>query len=287
MKWLERCLDSIVDSSIELDAYIVDNGSTDGSQEFITTKYPQFTFYQSPTNSGFGAANNIGLKYAIENDYDYVYLLNQDAWVESNTIAVLIEQQKLNPEYGILSPLQTNAEKNALDKNFVGWFSKNHIAVSDAYCNTVKDLYDTDFVMAAHWLISKDCLNVVGGFSSMFYHYGEDANYIHRARYHKFKIGIAPKVIGVHDREFREPSKAKDVYMIPIPFLIISSDINRSYFKAVTRAYVSMMYLAFKNVSKYRDICILLRSIFRIYPVFRIYRDRKTNKLKVCDFTSK
>lgn len=278
MKWLERCLDSIVDSSIELDAYIVDNGSTDGSQEFITTKYPQFTFYQSPTNSGFGAANNIGLKYAIENDYDYVYLLNQDAWVESNTIAVLIEQQKLNPEYGILSPLQTNAQKNALDKNFAVASARNSKLVSDYIMQCEKqELYEVNFTMAAHWLISNKCLRTVGLFSPVFYHYGEDDNFIHRARYHKFRIGIIPSVVGVHDREYRENSKNKDIYMIYLPFLVNSSNINKPYFLSLIKALLETFILAISCTRKYKDIRILLKYLFRIYPLIEIYRDRRKN----------
>ncbi|MFR9627827.1 MAG: glycosyltransferase [Rikenellaceae bacterium] len=280
MKWLERCLDSVVNSSIPLDAYIVDNGSTDGSQQFITANYPQFTFYQSPTNSGFGAANNIGLKYAVEHNYDYVYLLNQDAWVEADTIEVLIKHQKKSPEYGILSPLQTNAEMNMLDKNFAAACAKNREIFSDYVLGQKnKTLYDVNFVMAAHWLISRECLLKVGVFSPVFYHYGEDDNYIHRAKYHNFRIGVATDALGVHDREYRETSKEKAIYMIVLPFLIISSNINYPLFLSIVKAYIKTIYSAIIQSYKYRDIFILLKYIFRIYPIYNIYRDRKRNMI--------
>ncbi|MFR9648737.1 MAG: glycosyltransferase [Rikenellaceae bacterium] len=206
MRWLERCLESVVGSSIPLDAYIVDNGSNDGSQQFITTNYPQFIFYQSPTNAGFGAANNVGLKYAVEHDYDYVYLLNQDAWVMIDTIQTMIEEHRCNPEYGILSPLQVNAGLKGLDKNFSLCCPRGMLL--DSLCGNLKSLYETQFTMAAHWLISRKCLCDVGGFSPSFPHYGEDHNYVHRAIYKGYKIGIASKVFAVHDRENRVESKA-------------------------------------------------------------------------------
>ena len=54
--------------------------------------------------------------------------------------------------------------------------------------------------MAAHWLITRKCIDTVGGFSPSFYHYGEDNNYIHRTNYWKLKVGIVPSAKAVHDR---------------------------------------------------------------------------------------
>ena len=82
MKWLERCLSSLTSSTVPSDVYIVDNGSTDGSQDYIRSNFKDAIFVQSEENLGFGKANNIGLQYAYEKGYEYVYLLNQDAWVE-------------------------------------------------------------------------------------------------------------------------------------------------------------------------------------------------------------
>ncbi len=279
MQWLERCLDSVVNSSIPLDAYIIDNGSTDGSQEFIQTKYSQFTFYQSPTNSGFGAANNIGLKYSVEHDYDYVYLLNQDAWVDPETISTLIEQQKLNPEYGILSPLQTNAARSMLDRNFAAACAKNRELFSDYVMqHSKKSLYEIDFVMAAHWLIARNCLKTVGLFSPIFYHYGEDDNYIQRAQYHKFKVGIVPSVIGVHDREYRETPKSKDVYMLTPMFLIYASDINRPFAHSAAKSCKNLFLGIVSKMVKYRDNRILCSSLPLIFGLGKISRNRTLNK---------
>ena len=278
MKWLERCMGSVANSSVPLDAYIIDNGSTDGSQQFIAANYPQFIFYQSPTNSGFGAANNIGLKYAIENDYDYVYLLNQDAWIEPNTISTLVEQQKLNPEYGILSPLQTNAEKTKLDRNFAAFVSKEMILFSDLILNSLASVYSVNFVMAAHWLISKECLRTVGFFSPIFYHYGEDDNYVHRAKYFKFQVGIVTDVVGVHDREFREMTKKRDVNLLSIVFFIRSSNINHSFCSAAVNAYLRMIWKTIQLIRKYRDLSIIFIPFLFIFKLGKIYRDREINK---------
>ena len=66
MKWVDRCFDSLIDSTYPNDVFVVDNGSTDGTQDYIKSKYPNVIFVQSGENLGFGKANNLGFKYAIE-----------------------------------------------------------------------------------------------------------------------------------------------------------------------------------------------------------------------------
>ena len=46
LKWMKKCLDSIRQSSIPLDTIIIDNGSTDGTQDFIKKEYPEMKFVQ-------------------------------------------------------------------------------------------------------------------------------------------------------------------------------------------------------------------------------------------------
>ena len=218
MPWAERCFDSLKASSALHDVFVVDNGSSDGSQKFIQERYPDIIFHQSETNLGFGRANNIGLQYAIEHGYDYVYLLNQDAWVMPETFEELITISQKHPEYGILSPMQMKADCKHLDGNFIKNVllcekTKEPYFIEDAYFNQLEEVYEVDFVMAAHWFITRKCLETVGGFSPTFPHYGEDSNFIHRAKYWDFKVGIVPNSRAVHDRGDAHWSKEKQTYI--------------------------------------------------------------------------
>lgn len=222
MSWIERCLNSIKDSSISADVFIVDNGSSDGTIEYIKSRCDVHKFIISENNLGFGKANNIGLEYALNNNYDFVYLLNQDAWVEPDVFEKLISLQQTNKEFGILSPLQLNRDKNKLDQNFIDCCPK--AMISDAMCNRLSNLYETKTVMAAHWLLSRECILKIGLFSPTFPHYGEDDNYIQRTKYHHLKIGIVPIAKAVHDREFRPYNLTKSQYYFYIQNLIILSN---------------------------------------------------------------
>ena len=206
MRWIDKCLTSLLKSSILVDCIVIDNKSSDNTVETIKRNYSFCKIIESKENLGFGKANNIGLQYAIDNDYDFVYLLNQDAWIFPDTLSLLVDASLSHPEYGILSPLQMDASCNKLDKNFQICCPKN--LTSDSICGCLKDVYPTSFVMAAHWLIPKDILLKIGGFSPSFPHYGEDHNYVQRMTYKHFKIGIVPAAKAVHDREFRKDSKS-------------------------------------------------------------------------------
>lgn len=216
MRWIKRCLESLMSSTLIRGVYVIDNGSTDGTQDYIKENYSWVKFKQNKKNEGFGRANNIGLEYALENQYDYVYLLNQDAWMLPDNMEQLVEVQKQNPCYGILSPFQLQANMQKLDHNFgVGvcsMTSNNHL-FEDFFFNRIKAVYEVPYVMAAHWLISRECLEKVGGFSPTFPHYGEDNNYAERVVYHGLKIGIVPKAVAVHDRAERKNSLGKDMYI--------------------------------------------------------------------------
>ena len=62
MKWAERCFSSLRKSSVPVHTIVVDNGSIDGTQEFITTHFQEVEFVQSAENLGFGKANNLGME---------------------------------------------------------------------------------------------------------------------------------------------------------------------------------------------------------------------------------
>jgi GT2 family glycosyltransferase len=263
MPWIEKCIGSVLDSTVAADIILIDNGSSDGTQEYVKQNFPAIIFIQSEENLGFGKANNIGFRYALKKGYEYVYLLNQDAWIFPDTFKNLIQIHQLNPDYGILSPIQMQANMRYMDHNFglkVCFQIKENEFISDLYTNSVKDVYEVPVVMAAHWLISKKCLEIVGGFSPSFPHYGEDDNWCHRANYWGFKIGIVPAAKGVHDRENRVMTIKYQIYMFYIGLIRSISNplMSGKYF--ILRMVKDCMLHIFKtnNISPLIYLCKFL-----------------------------
>jgi len=210
-KCIKKCLSSLEQSDYR-DHYIlvIDNASTDNTLNIIRNEFPNIKLFISEKNHGFGKANNIGIKCALEMNAHYVFLLNQDAYITNDTIQKLIDTHHNNPQYGVLSPIHLSEAGN-LDCKFQKYITSqcNDKLISDLILRKpIKDIYDVSFVNAAAWLLPKETLAKVGGFMPVFHHYGEDDNYIHRCIYHKVKIGIVPNSFITHDR-LQAPSKLK------------------------------------------------------------------------------
>ncbi|WP_294303757.1 glycosyltransferase family 2 protein [uncultured Chryseobacterium sp.] len=204
MKWAEKCFTSLRLSSVPVHCIVVDNGSTDGSQEYITTHFPEVEFIRSEKNLGFGKANNIGIEKAYRKGADFFYLMNQDAWIYEDSVEKLIAVYQSYPdkgEIGILSPMHIDGTEKKLDIFLDKYIAHNFETrlISDLYFQSLKPYYEVSFINAAHWLLPKETIETVGGFNPYFFHYGEDAEYVNRILFHKKKTLLVPESKVIHD----------------------------------------------------------------------------------------
>lgn len=91
-RFLKECLDSVLNQTYRnYQIILVDNGSTDGSVEFIEKNYSEVKLIRNDKNFGFAEGNNIGIRRALEDaTVEYVALLNNDVKVDRNWLAELI-----------------------------------------------------------------------------------------------------------------------------------------------------------------------------------------------------
>ena len=288
MQWIKKCIESALNQSIGIKIIVVDNNSIDGTVSFVKKEFPQVVLLEQTKNLGFGAANNIGISYALKNNTSYVFLLNQDAYLEFNTIDKLIVVSKNNPEFGILSPIHLNGDGSKVDNNFSKYIKVNETLFYDALKNDfLKAIYTVPFVNAAGWLLPKKTLETIGGFDPLFYHYAEDDNYCQRALFHDYKIGVVPSCYIKHDREFRKPKKVinnNDKIILRERYLKLKwANINQEVEaeilinKRKLKTYIPKLVIKFKfNKAKY---CLReLNLINKIIP--EINKSRKLNKIK-------
>lgn len=269
IKWIDKVINSLNRSSKETKMIIVDNGSRDGTTELIDKNHPKIQLVKLEENLGFSKANNLGIEIAINNNADFVFLLNHDAWVEDDTIDKLTKTALKNPEYGVFSPIHLNGKGDKLDENFSYFVGPKFCPnlINDFYLgNKLKEVYESKFVNAAAWLISRRCLEKVGGFNPIFQMYGEDDNYVQRLKYHSFKLGIVPHCKIFHDREARPLSihKKNDYENYKRAVLLKYSDPNNS--KNIIREYRYLLFKIIKQTMKFNlnQVSIDIKKIFFI-----------------------
>jgi GT2 family glycosyltransferase len=262
---------------------VVDNGSRDGTLEALRERYPRVEIIETSRNLGFGKANNIGMRLALAGGCDYVYLLNQDAWVYPDTIESLVDIQRKNPRYLVLSPMQMQSDGVTMERNFRQLCERSdNISpdfAGDFAAGTLKELSAVRFVLAAHWLVSRKCLDEIGGFAPIFPHYGEDDNYLQRVNYHDYKVGICTSVKGVHDRDESKWDNRHRITFMYILYLIKSCDINRNGLRAWISAIWRISRDGWRYVFRYRSLLPLAMIAKSWSVVGRIVATRRKTRI--------
>jgi GT2 family glycosyltransferase len=194
------CIESILIHEQNSGIIIVDNNSEDGTVELIKG-YRDVLLVENSENLGFGFANNLGIKLAIQKGADYVYLLNHDAYLIEPIVDKLISVLISNPEVGIISPFHLGASERMLERQFEKFMHQQGVmnkVYYDLISNRNSGCYEVDFIPAASWFMRVNLILSVGYFHKLFFHYGEDNNYLQRVKFWNYKIMITNELHIVH-----------------------------------------------------------------------------------------
>lgn len=281
MPWIDRCLGSLKKSEMKVSAVVVDNNSKDGTVDHIRKHWPDTKLFVENKNHGFGQANNIGIRHALEQGADYILLLNQDAWIAPDMLTELIPHDDGRT---VLSSVHLNGAGDALDKNFkycsVERSGHASLLQNDTLLQTGNALCEADEICAACWLLPRNVVEMIGGFNPLFFHYSEDVNYQHRIHYHGMRMAWKQGTYVCHDRAFRPRQKVKYI-LVRQELVLRAADINQSVLKAVfcnMRYAMGVLHSAFI----YREpqaIWYLIKALFYVlWHCREIGRSRKTEK---------
>lgn len=288
MKWIDKCLQSLKNSSIHVNIVVIDNGSNDGTKLYIENHYSETHLIINNQNRGFGQANNQGIEYAYKQGASHFFLLNQDAWVDVNTVETIVKIQDDNGLF-IASPIHLNGTGNLMDSNFFDSIiinENNKTLVSDLARRKLKEFYPVDRINAAIWMLSRKTIENIGGFDPIFFHYGEDSNYCQRALYHNHKIAVVPNVFAYHDREVYGNMKVLKKNSSYMALLVKYADINRRFIDMKSDKMILHLGLIKQMLQclislRFKDFLIVLSGCIKFYfNIPKIIKSRRANLLK-------
>ena len=196
--FLEDCLKAVFAQDIEnMEVIVVDNGSTDGSQEYLDT-YPGVRVLKLDKNYGFCGAVNAGIKAA---DSEYVILLNNDTEVDKRFAAELLEAiQSDDKIFSCSSKMIQFHDRNLMDDAgdyycALGWaFGRGKGGDIERYEKSVNIFASC----AGAAIYRKKMLESLGYFDEKHFAYLEDIDVGYRARIHGYRNVYAPKAIVYH-----------------------------------------------------------------------------------------
>jgi GT2 family glycosyltransferase len=210
---IRTCLESVFYSDYpNFEVVVVDNNSTDGSLEIAKNIFPKFHFIKNEKNIGFGSGNNIGIRFALERMADYVFLLNNDAALEKDTLSKMINNAK-EKNFPVSSPV-------IRDKNNEIWFSGGEIkwlTMKTVHKNKLPESenpYPTDYVSGCAMLVRKDVFQKTGLFDEDYFLYYEDADFCFRAGKKGLKSFVVPEARVKHWEKSQSDFSGKTYWLV-------------------------------------------------------------------------
>ena len=192
---LKECLFHLQKQKYEnFDVVIVDNGSSDGSAEYIKKLSDSDKRYHSillSDNTGFACAVNRGFEFAIENSYDYSILLNNDAYVEDDFVKELVTAIKLGKNLFAVSSMMINYhDKDLIDSfgdgySIFGWSMQGHVGEQVSSINTNEYCFSACGGAAIY---NNSVLKEIGLLDENFFAYLEDIDLSYRAKLFGYDI---------------------------------------------------------------------------------------------------
>lgn len=268
-EFIGKCLRSVLESSLHSDIIVVDNASADSTKEIIKTQFKNVSLVENESNLGFGAANNQGIRISMERNADFIFLLNQDAEIETDTIEKLIRHAMKIPDIGILSPVHVDPLIQSPERNFSNFTGIKSFGDVNNLLDTGNVLKYIDFVNAAAWLLPKYSLESIGGFNPSFFHYGEDSNYAARVRYHGLLCAVALDTVIYHSTANRlnNPFNSDKLYIYQKELTKKLSDPNTRYsivseiLKRVLQILYCLLTFDFKKMNYYKDLLKIMKNM--------------------------
>jgi GT2 family glycosyltransferase len=195
---LPVCLESLhrqMHPNVEV--IVVDNGSIDGSREYIESAHPWVRIHSTGANLGYAPANNAGFRVATG---DYLVVLNPDTEVDPDFVMGLVEAIE---ETG--AGLATSRICFFDDRGVINACGNQVHLTGIGYCRGLgepAERFDSRVQVASisgcAFMIRRDVLDRIGGFDDDYFIYAEDTDLSIRANIAGYRIMFAPRSIVYH-----------------------------------------------------------------------------------------
>ncbi len=181
---LAECLDSVFRQHFrDFEVIVVDNGSRDGSAEFVREQFPSATLISLAVNTGFAGGNNAGIRIARGK---YIALLNNDTRTDPDWLACLVKEAEADSFTGMwASKILSYDDPDTID-NVGLLIYRDGLARGQGRLERDRGQYDTRkealFPSGCAALYRRQVLDEVGLFDEDFFAYADDVDLGLRAR---------------------------------------------------------------------------------------------------------
>lgn len=270
---LANCLQTVYEQTkdITFEVIVVDNASTDGSEQHIMSRFPSVRWIASKENLGFGKANNLGASKA---QGEYLFLLNSDTLLLNNAVKMFYDYAKrYTKEDMVLGGwlLNRNGDINHSYGEFPTVGSEIRYLLEKTKDSLQKRPHrelpmekNVDYIVGADIFISRELYNQFGGFDPNIFMYYEETDLLLRMSKAgiKRRLIVGPKIIHLEGGSFGRNSLTYRRFMMA----------QSSYNYLVRKHYKSMSYIWYKFMLGIIRLTVLAQHDWSLKERLTAYR---------------
>lgn len=222
---------------------------------------PTVNVIETGANLGFAGGNNVGIRYALANDFQYFWILNNDTTVTPSSLTPLLKRME-DPKIGICGSTLVYLDRPQIVQTLGGGgFNRlKGLAYAIGFGRSLSEPIDRKavedemrFVSGASMLVSRAFLDEVGLMQDDYFLYFEELDWAERAKQKRFRLGYAPESV-VHHKvgasigtdDFKEPSIFAEYFFVknrfrfcwrfsPISLAFVAADTARNVLRCCAR----------------------------------------------------
>jgi len=191
------CLSSLAKVKTPHDVVVIDNGSTDNSARAISASFPNVHLIQTGENLGYAEGNNVGIRYALENGADFIFILNNDTTVEPDILEAFLKRDA--PIQGGKAHLMRDPK--TLDHLGGNWnLQKGEFDLigAKAPASEWTNPISLDYVCGVALFVQAKVFRKIGLFEPRYFLFWEESDFCMRAKKGGFSATVCPEATLYH-----------------------------------------------------------------------------------------
>jgi GT2 family glycosyltransferase len=191
------CLHSLQEQEeVKVKVILVDNGSVDNSVLDVSDQFPNAVVIENGANLGYAGGNNVGIRYALDQGFQYIMVLNNDTVLAPQCISRLLADLQLHPDAAAAGPKSFYFETPETIYFAGGRISRDgrtlHVGIGTQDGPKYNVPCDTEWLTGCAILFRSKSLKEVGLFEPKYYVLYEDADWSLRARTRGYRLRFVP-----------------------------------------------------------------------------------------------
>lgn len=193
---------------------VVDNGSSDDSEARLRERIPDLEILQAGSNLGFAGGNNVGIHRAMQEQADFVWLLNNDTIVDAECLAKMLQAAVKDDRIGMVgSKIYYHHAPDTLwfcggEIDLAGGGQTHHFGKDEQDRATFDEQQETGYITGCSILARRQMIEEIGLLEEAYFLYYEDADWCLRARQKGWRLVYQPEARLWH----KEGAQVKKVY---------------------------------------------------------------------------